>query len=143
MPEDKEQEEPIEAVEPIDPEDPEKPTPNTMFDDIKVMCGIARENKDFDAQIRIYANGALSTLWQLGTFSGKLYSIADNSEWDDLETDPELQAAVKEYICLRTKLTFDPPQSSSLETAMTSRMDELEFRINVLADTRDKEGIDG
>lgn len=150
MPEDEtvddtETEDPIEPVDPEDPEEPEEPEkpeepeepkPNTMLDDIKAMCGITRTNTDFDIQIKIHANGALSSLRQLGTFSGDLYLVTDECVWNDLEIDPEIQALAMEYICLKTRAAFDPPQASSLETAITGRLDELEFRINVLTDTR-------
>lgn len=137
----KEQEEPTDPVEPEEPEKPEETKPSTMLDDIKLMCGIPKDNKDFDVQIKIHANGALGTLHQFGYFSGNLYRIEDNSVWDDIETDPELQASIVEYICLRTRLSFDPPQSSSLESSLTGRMDELEFRINVLADMKPREEV--
>lgn len=141
MPEDEEKDDPIKTEEPTEPTEPEESKPNTMFDDIKIMCNIPKTNSDFDTQIQIAANSVLSTLRQIGTFTGNLYFITSESVWEDLETDQEIQAVVKEYVCLRTRLTFDPPQSSSLETALTGRIDELEFRINVLTDTREiKEG---
>lgn len=135
-------EEPTEPLEPEEPEEPEETKPNTILDDIKAMCGITKTNTDFDVQIKIHANGALSSLRQLGTFSGNLYMVMEDSVWDDLETDPEIQVLVIEYICQKTRLSFDPPQSSSLETAITGRIDELEFRINVLTDTRKLEEED-
>lgn len=46
---------------------------------------------------------------------------------------------VKSYIHLKTRLLFDPPQSSVVRDAITNMLSELEFRINIEADDWGKE----
>lgn len=111
------------------------PVENEVMRDIRSMCGIPSGNSDFDDQIRIHANGALSSMWQLGSFSGNVHVLSDDvTSWDMIESDPEVQPLVVEYMCLRTRLSFDPPDMSSLETALTGRLDEVEFRLGIVAD---------
>lgn len=116
-------------------------TKNEILEDIKAICGITSASTDFDTQIVIHANSVISSLRQLGELSGSLYKISKDEpdKWDDLESDPEIQPLIVEYVCLRTKLSFDPPQSTSVETAYSGRIDELEFRIGVLTDPREEE----
>lgn len=113
---------------------------DSVLTSVKNVCNISDDNKDFDDVLLIYINGALSTLWQLGTFSGKLYSITGSSEtWDMLETDESIKPLVAEYVGSKTRLDFDPPQSTSLRDALANRVDELEFRINAATDPTDDE----
>ena len=107
---------------------------------VKDICNISDDNNDFDDVLLIYINGALSTLWQLGTFSGNLHSITGSTEtWDMLETDESIKPLVIEYVSSKTRLDFDPPQSTSLRDALANRVDELEFRINSATDPTDDE----
>ena len=107
---------------------------DTILADVKQKCGLPIENEDFDSEIILHANSALSILWQLGTFDGDLRTIDEQSTWNEIETDIELQSLISEYIALKVRVIFDPPQSSTLSEALNHRIDELEFRINAVSD---------
>lgn len=113
---------------------------DSILESVKSVCNINYDNTDFDDVLILYINGALSNLWQLGTFSGDTYSISGSEEtWDSLEVDQSVAPLVKEYVGSKTRMDFDPPQSTSLRDALANRIDELEFRINAVTDPTDDE----
>ena len=71
------------------------------------------------------------------------FSISDETTtWEDfLPSDNKNFEAVKTYIYLKTRLIFDPPQSSSTMEAMKQTISELEWRLNVEAEQKGKEVI--
>lgn len=103
---------------------------------IKKLLGIAEEYEHFDSDIIVHINSAFMILTQLGVGPAKGFSIADEmSLWSDfLGDDPRLEA-VKTYIHLKVKLLFDPPTNSAVIESITKSISELEWRLNVAAET--------
>lgn len=103
---------------------------------IKKLLGIAEEYEHFDSDIIVHINTALMVLTQLGVGPSEGFSIEDNtSVWSDfLGTDTRFEA-VKTYIHLKVKLLFDPPTNSAVIESITKSISELEWRLNVAAET--------
>lgn len=102
---------------------------------IKKMLGIAEEYTHFDADIIIHINSVLAILEQLGVGNDG-FSITGSSEnWNDFLRDNKKLEMVKLYVFLKVRLLFDPPQNSSLIEAVNRQISELEWRINVAADS--------
>ena len=99
---------------------------------IKKLLGIAEEYTHFDQDVMININSALMTLNQLGIGPSNGFVVQDNGTmWSDFiggRTDLE---AIKTYVYLKTRLTFDPPQSGFLVEAINKQIAELEWRLNV------------
>lgn len=108
----------------------------SILSDVKKLVGIEDETA-FDSEIVMHINTALFTLSQLGVKPLAVYpSISGSSEiWSDVfETRKDLEA-IKSYVGLRVRLLFDPPQSSSVSQSIEKQIEQLEWRINVQAET--------
>ncbi len=101
---------------------------------IKKLLGISEEDTSFDIDIIVNINSAFSILYQLGVGDSG-FSITGSSErWSDYLEDMSKLEMIKNYIYLKVKLVFDPPQSSRVIESYENQIKELEFRINVEVD---------
>lgn len=102
----------------------------------KVIGGIDADYTQFDEDIIVNINSSLMTLRQLGVKIPAGFLVTGSSEtWDDLEgAYPELES-LQLYMSLKVKVVFDPPSSSFVLEALKEQIKELEWRINVEADT--------
>lgn len=99
----------------------------------KVIGGIDENNDYYDPDLIMFINAAFSTLAQLGVGPEKPFKIEDDSaEWSDF--DYQDIEAVKEWIYIKVRAIFDPPQNSSVLNALDERRKELEWRMNVMAE---------
>lgn len=99
---------------------------------IKKMLGLDDEYQPFDADVIVLINSALMTLTQLGIGPKNGYAITDySSKWSDFLVNDVKLEAVKNYIYLKVRVTFDPPTSSSILEAYKQQLNELEWRLNV------------
>ena len=98
---------------------------------------LPEDNKNFEA-VKTYMY-----LSQIGIGPSDGFSISDETTtWEDfLPSDNKNFEAVKTYIYLKTRIVFDPPQSSSTMEAMKQTISELEWRLNVEAEQKRKEVI--
>lgn len=103
---------------------------------IKKLLGIEEGYENFDTDIIIHINTVFSTLTQLGVGPNKGYSIKDETAtWNDYLKGDERLESVKTYVYLRVKMIFDPPSASSVAEAYNRTIQELEWRLNVAAET--------
>lgn len=108
----------------------------SILTSIKKLLGITEEYTQFDVDIIIHINSALSVLTQLGVGPSEGFSIEDDSAiWEDFISDAKTIEFVKTYVYLKTKLVFDPPLSSAQIEAMNRTISELEWRIQVAVDS--------
>lgn len=94
---------------------------------------------EFDNDIIDYINSVFMILKQLGVGPTEGFSIQDSSTtWKQFISDPNRSAelqGVKTYIYQKTRLIFDPPQSSALIEALKQSIAEFEWRLNVEAES--------
>lgn len=107
----------------------------------KSLSGIPEEEIEFDQDILLHINSALSVLNQLGIGPKDGLYISDSSTvWDDLTTDKIIQGLCKEFILYSVKLSFDSSTLSSFVlSALEERRKELTFRLTVEHDRLEKE----
>lgn len=100
----------------------------------KKVLGLAADYTAFDEDVMIHINSAFSTLTQLGIGPSTGFMIEDRtsdwSEFVDMESDPQFNS-IKSYVFLKTKMLFDPPQTSFVIDALNKQIEELEWRLNV------------
>lgn len=103
---------------------------NSILNTIKSMLlGSGMDVTDFDTDLIVFINSTLSNIIQLGV-SDKQFRITGPGEtWDQLITNENILASVKEYIYIRAKLLFDPPTSSIVMEAYKEILKEDEWRI--------------
>ena len=115
----------------------------SILTSIKKLIGITEDYKHFDTDLIIHINSVFMILSQMGIGPDNGFSISDETTtWNDYlpEGDKNFEA-VKTYMYLKTRLIFDPPQSSSTMEAIKQTISELEWRLNVEAEQKRKEVI--
>lgn len=109
----------------------------SILNSIKEYIGLTECYSPFDSDLIMLINSEFSVLRQLGCGPDDGFSITGAStDWSEYLEDEPILGMVKEYIFLRAKVVFDPPQSSSVLEAYNKRIDELTWRINTEIDTR-------
>ena len=103
---------------------------------IKKLLGITEEYDQFDPDIIMHINSVFMILTQLGVGPAEGFSIEDDTAlWTDFIQDIKKLESVKTYIYLKVKLAFDPPLSSAVIESMNRLINELEWRLNVAAES--------
>ena len=104
----------------------------TILQDIKKLLG--PENDDvFDSEILIHINSAVATLSQIGACIEDAEVTADTN-WSDIFESKAAANKSKLYIYYKTRLGFDPPQSSYAIESIKTLADEELWRINDFVD---------
>lgn len=112
---------------------------DSILKSIKKMLNVHESDPSFDQDIVMLINSTFVTLNQIGVGPVKGFTITDASEtWDEFITDVDDISinSVKTYIYLKVRLVFDPPTSSSVMEAINKNISELEWRLNVMAESR-------
>lgn len=115
----------------------------SILNTTKKLLGPSQDLTDFDTDIIVHINNAFSILHDLGVGPSDGFSISDaSSTWSDYISDnPVILNKVKTYVYLKTRLHFDPPSNAALLESMKESIKELEWRLNVNAETKpDSEG---
>ena len=114
-------------------------TRDSILNSVKKQLGILPEMTEFDMDIIMNINSAILTLKQIGVGPQDLpYIVEDeNQTYSDFlgENCPEIPY-VKMYLFYKTRISFDPPQSSIVMEAFKENIAELEWRLNVQVDSR-------
>lgn len=110
----------------------------SILEDVKKMLGIPEEYDHFDQDLIIHINSVFSVLTQLGIGPNEGFHITGGDEtWSQFVGDARKYDSVRSYVYLRTRLLFDPPTSSPLIEVVNRQIAELEWRLNVNAETSD------
>lgn len=109
----------------------------SILTSVKSMLGISEEYEHFDNVLIMHINSVLSILSQVGVGPATGFSITDKFQtWADfIPTDDYRFESVKSYVYMKVKLLFDPPTSSSVLASTERMISELEWRLNVEAET--------
>lgn len=115
-----------------------KDSKNSILTSIKKLLGISEDCIDFDTDIIMHINTVLMTLNQLGVGEEGFQIEDKEAVWDEFIDSSKL-AATKSYIHLRVRLLFDPPLNSAIIEAIKESIRELEWRLNVKAESDEEE----
>ena len=108
---------------------------NSILQDIREICDIDKEDDSFDGQLIPLINTYLNRAYTLGVGTKGFSITGPNEKWSDFITNGlEYYEPIKNYIGLRVKLIFDPPESSALQTALKEEMREIEWGLNSTAE---------
>lgn len=115
---------------------------NSILTSVKKALGIDSSYTNFDHDVILHTNTALMNLNQLGVGPATGFVIEDDTKtWTDLLGERLDLEAVKSYIYLKVRLLFDPPSSSFVLEAMERQVEEMEWRLNVQAETVQEGGV--
>ena len=109
---------------------------------VKKQIGLDPEYTQFDPDIIMSINTVFVILNRVGVGPSTGFRIEDESaEWTDFLPDDDLNFdAVKTYIAAKVRLIFDPPTSSIIIQATKEVIAELEWTLNINAETSQSEG---
>ena len=103
---------------------------------MKRVVGSQASQTPFSDDIIMCINNAFGNLTDLGIGPEAGFSIEDDTTtWGEYlsSNDPRLER-VKNYICQKTRLEFDPPSSGIHMDALKESIKELEWRLNSVVD---------
>lgn len=102
----------------------------SIFKATKVNLDVAPGDTSFDAQIMTFINAALADLEDLGAGPVNGLSITGDDEiWEVLGEDAIMTDRIKNWLYLKVRLVWDPPQTSFLLDAHQKQIDEAGWRI--------------
>ena len=101
---------------------------------IRTMIGPSASYEVFDTDLIIGINTAFARLCQLGVGPQIPFKIhGDTETWDDFMSDDELSDEVKQYVYLKTRLIFDPPENGNVASSYQAQIDQLEWLLKEVA----------
>ena len=109
----------------------------SILTSIKKLLGVDEGYVEFDVDIIMHINTVFGILTQLGVGPPEGFFIEDKTAiWDDyISDDPLMCHMVKSYIHKKVQLLFDPPDRGAVMDALNRSIAELEFRLNVAAES--------
>ena len=111
---------------------------DSILKTIKHMLGIEDDDTHFDTDIIHAINSAFFVLNQLGIGPEEPYEInGDNETWTSFDPENSKFNAVKEFIYLKTRMVFDPPQSGTVINEFNKQLDELTWRLTAHHDIQE------
>lgn len=109
---------------------------DSILTSIKKLLGITEEYEHFDQDIIMHINSVFMILQQIGIGPEEGFSISNkDTVWSDYISDSNKVEAVKSYVFLKVRMLFDPPASSVVMESMNRMASELEWRLNMAAET--------
>lgn len=103
----------------------------SILDSIKQMLGIDPSDVNFDSELIVFINSALSTIQKFGVGPVGYKILGKENVWSEfLETRTDLEE-VKTNVYLRVRLIFDPPQNSFAMKAIQDQISEGNFYIEM------------
>ena len=95
---------------------------------IRQRIGPSADYEIFDTDLIVNINASFSRLCQLGIGPSTPFRITGTAEaWNDFMSDDTRPADVEQYVYLKAKLVFDPPQSSTVINLMKEEAEKLEW----------------
>lgn len=108
---------------------------DSILDTVKKANGLDADYDAFDVDIILAINNAFTTLTQLGVGPEEGYAIEGSSnKWSEFADDEVKCSSIKTYICMKTRLQFDPPTSGYLIDLYKEQIRETEFRLSIMFD---------
>lgn len=103
----------------------------SILKSVKKILGLDATDTSFDLDILTHINSAFSTLHDLGLGPDDGFMIEDDEPvWADYGESDQVLNRVKTYVCLKSRIIFDPPTTSYAITAINEQIRELEWRLN-------------
>lgn len=106
---------------------------DSILTSTKKTLGIDEDYTDYDPDIIMHINSAFGTLHQLGIGPDEGFAIEDaEPTWTEFLGGDERYNGVKQYVYLKVRLLFDPPDAAYLVAAFEKQIEQHEWRLNVV-----------
>lgn len=101
----------------------------SILNTVKTFVGVSLEDDSFDGRLITHINTALNRLFQIGIGTEAVVISDDDSTWSsEFGTMTNLQM-IKEYICNRVQIAFDPSLNPTILKSQQDLVSELEWSI--------------
>lgn len=101
----------------------------SILEDILSLLDTPNADNAFKDEVMIFINSVFPILTQLGIGPSEGFQITGFKEtWSDFLGDDKGLAGIRQYIFMKVKLVFDPPQSSFVLDAFNKMISEYEWR---------------
>lgn len=112
---------------------------DSILNSVKKLLGYEPEYEEFDADIMMNINAAIFTLRQLGVGPEEGFMVTGPYDTYEMYLGKYNQEIpqVCMYLYYKTRLGFDPPQSSYVADQIKEAIKEAEWRLNAQVDPRD------
>lgn len=115
---------------------------DSILNSVKAYLGIQEDDTAFDSDILMAVNAVMITINQFGIGPVNPMVVTDKDQtWQDLLGDYPV-GGVREYVCMRVRILFDPPENNQLMAALKEQIDEFGWRILAESDKKDYEEVD-
>lgn len=110
------------------------PITDSILSTVKSHMGIQPTFTGFDNAIIPIVNSMFGSVRRLGVGPTSFSIDSEEKTWKDyLGENDDLYVNAHMYICMSTRLAFDPPQNSFLVTALQEKIKEYEWELEVLS----------
>lgn len=111
------------------------PLETSILKTIRKRIGPSADYDIFDTDLIININSSFARLCQLGVGPSKPFKIeSDDEEWDEFRMDPDQISDVQQYIFLKARLVFDPPQNATVVNLIKEEIEKLEWLLKEVAE---------
>lgn len=104
---------------------------DVILTSVKKWIGPSVEYDYFDPDLLMHINAFFAVMTQCGIGPSTGFHVTETSKWDEFLPDGPTLEMAKQYVQLRTRLTFDPPTSSFVIDMLKKNADEMEWRMYI------------
>lgn len=109
-------------------------TETSILKTVRQSIGPSASYDVFDNDLIMHINAAFSRLCQLGVGPQTPFKVVDEDTlWSDFMHPDDMPPEVQQYICLKARLIFDPPASSTIVNLLNQQIDMLEWTLKEVA----------
>lgn len=101
----------------------------SVLSDVKNWLGVADD--DFDTELLIHINAAVSDMRQVGVHVVLEGSVTQATTWGEVIKKNDSFIAAQQYVLVSCRLVFDPPAAGYTLNALERRKDEVLWRLGV------------
>lgn len=109
--------------------------PDSILDSVKKVIGFDSDYTAFDLDLTLFINAAFGSLQMMGVGGDTGFIISDNTTlWSQYVSNLLYLGMIKQYVCMVVRLAFDPPPTSFGLQAIQEQINQLAWRINIVAE---------
>lgn len=109
--------------------------PASILDSVKKVLGFDPDYTFFDLDITMHINSVFGSLWQLGVGGDTGFFISDRTTlWSQYVSQLSYLGLIQQYVYLSVRMVFDPPDGRFAIEAFKNQIEQLAWRINIVAE---------
>lgn len=107
---------------------------------VKQMVNINEADTSFDLDLITYINSSFSALTQIGLGPSTGFFVSGKDDkWSSFTAPGHHLSLVKTYICLKVRMSFDPPGTGFHKDALEKEITEIYNRLSLFREVEKDE----